>query len=101
MNVDEIPLTPDNQQFSITLNSTSYRMRIIWRDDPGWVLDLQDSAGVNLITEIPLVTNGNLLAQYAYMGFGFGLVVFCDDATQEYPSKTDLGTGSHLYVVQS
>lgn len=100
--VSEIPLTANNQQFSITLNSVSYQLKILWRDTPGWVLDLQDSSGNNLVAGIPLVTGVDLLAQYGYLGFGFSLVVMCDDDAQEYPLKTDLGTGSHLcYILQS
>ncbi|WP_289627640.1 hypothetical protein [Escherichia coli] len=34
----------------------------------------------------------------AIMGLGFKLVVVCDDNTQDYPSKTDLGGRSHLLV---
>lgn len=40
----------------------------------------------------------DLLAQYAYMGLGFKLVVVCDDSTQDYPTKTDLGGRSHLLL---
>ncbi|MDM2919938.1 hypothetical protein LJU39_15945 [Citrobacter freundii] len=47
---------------------------------------------------IPLVTGADLLAQYGYMGLGFKLVVVCDDSTQDYPTKTDLGGRSHLLV---
>ncbi|WP_089566742.1 Cro/CI family transcriptional regulator [Escherichia coli] len=32
------------------------------------------------------------------MGLGFKLVVVCDDNTQDYPTKTDLGGLSHLLV---
>jgi hypothetical protein len=32
------------------------------------------------------------------MGLGFKLVVVCDDSTQDYPTKTDLGGRSHLLV---
>jgi hypothetical protein len=41
VNVKEIPLSPDNQQFRIRWR-TAYRMRIIWRD-PVWCLDLLNS----------------------------------------------------------
>jgi hypothetical protein len=99
VSANEIPLTPDNQKFSISLNSVSYQMNVVWRDTPGWMLDLLDSSGTNLVTGIPLVTGADLLAQYGYLGLGFALVMLCDDATQEYPTKTDLGTGSHLYYV--
>lgn len=98
--ISEIPLSPDNQQFNISLADTTYKMRLLWRDAAGWVMDMQDSGGNPMITGIPLVTGVDLLAQYAFMGFGFSLYVGCDDATQEYPTKIDLGNGSHLYIVQ-
>ncbi|END6422175.1 hypothetical protein ABMP96_005125, partial [Escherichia coli] len=44
------------------------------------------------------VTGADLLAQYACMELGFKLVVVCDDNTQDYPTKTDLGGRSHLLV---
>lgn len=99
--INEIPLSPDNQQFNISLADTTYRMRLMWRDDAGWVMDMQDSGGNPMISGIPLVTGIDLLAQYSFMGFGFGIYAMCDDVTQEYPTKIDLGNGSHLYFVQS
>lgn len=32
MTIQEIPLTADNQQFSIILAGITWRIRIIWRD---------------------------------------------------------------------
>lgn len=98
MIVSEIPLSPDNQKFSIEIAGTQWRMSIIWRD-PWWVLNLAGSSGKALITGIPLVTDVDLLAQYAWLGLNFQLLVACDDSTQAYPTKTDLGTRSHLYVI--
>ncbi|WP_134705376.1 hypothetical protein [Rahnella sp. CJA17(1/100)] len=99
MVVTEIPLTADNQTFNITLNGNALTMRIVWRDALGWVMDLQDSSGSDLVAGIPMVTGTNLLAQYAYLGLGFGLSVACDEPGVEYPTQTGLGTTSHLYVI--
>lgn len=96
MAIQEIPLTADNQQFSIILAGTTWRISITWRD-LYWILDLQND-GEPVISGIPLVTGADLLAQYGYMGLGFKLVVVCDDSTQDYPTKTDLGGRSHLLV---
>ncbi|EDJ7416999.1 hypothetical protein CHY15_06285 [Salmonella enterica subsp. enterica serovar Brandenburg] len=98
MTIQEIPLTADNQQFSIILAGITWRIRIIWRD-LYWIMDLQNDRGEPVISGIPLVTGADLLAQYAYMGLGFKLVVMCDDSTQDYPTKTDLGGSSHLLVL--
>lgn len=99
MNINEIPLSPDNQTFSTTLAGLTLTMRLVWRDGAGWVLDLLDSNNAGIVTGIPLVTGTDLLEQYSHLALGFKLVVACDDASQEYPTKTDLGVNSHLYVL--
>lgn len=99
MNINEIPLSPDNQTFSTTLAGLTLTMRLVWREGLGWVLDLLDNNDVGIITGIALVAGVDLLEQYRHLELGFQLVVSCDDATQEYPTKTDLGINSHLYVL--
>lgn len=99
MQYSEIPLSPDNQQFNIAINGATYTIRAIWRDDGGWVIDLMDSGGTAIISSIPLVTGADLLSQYRYLELGFVMMVICDVAGQDYPTKTDLGTYSHLYVI--
>ena len=88
-----------DRTFSVVLSvvTSSARISITWRD-LYWVLDLQNDRGEPVISGIPLVTGADLLAQYDYMGLGFKLVVVCDDSTQDYPTKTDLGGRSHLLV---
>ena len=98
MAISEIPLSPENQQFSITLAGTSYRMSVTWRA-AFWCLDIMDSSGADLIKGIPLITGPDLLAQYAYLNPGFSLYVGCDDPANENPTATDLGINSHLYAV--
>ncbi len=98
MIVSEIPLSPDNQTFNIDIAGTRWRMSIIWRE-VWWVMNLADSSRNILISGIPLVTGVDLLAQHAWLGFNFQLAVDCDDSTQIYPGKTDLGIRSHLYVI--
>ncbi|EJN3229173.1 hypothetical protein NPU24_001831 [Escherichia coli] len=98
MNIQEIPLIADNQQFTITLAGVTYTVRVLWRD-VYWVMDLMTGPDSPFIAGIPLVTGVDLLAQYGYLSPGFKLFVVCDDPQQEYPTKSDPGTGSHLLVV--
>ena len=63
MAIQEIPLTADNQQFSIILAGITWRISIIWRD-LYWIMDLQNDRGEPVISGIPLVTGADLLAQY-------------------------------------
>ncbi|MDV2876276.1 phage baseplate plug protein [Phytobacter diazotrophicus] len=98
MNISEIPLSPDNQQFVIAVSGVTYTMRITWRD-PVWYLDLLSADLTPVALALPLITGADLLAQYAYLNLGFSLVVGTDIAGQENPTKSDLGITSHLYVV--
>ncbi|EGT5186455.1 hypothetical protein FZI02_20830 [Cronobacter sakazakii] len=99
MQASEIPLSPDNQRFSVAINGVNYTIRTLWRDDAGWVIDLLDGGGADIVTGIPLVTGANLLEPFSYLELGFGLVVLCDDPLQDYPTKTGLGITSHLWAV--
>ena len=100
MNIQEIPLTPTNQQFAITLGEQQLNMRVMWRDEAGWLLDLMDGTGAELVNSIPLVPGSNLLEQYSYLGITGALAVLVDNNEPELPTKTNLGIGSHLYYVQ-
>lgn len=98
MNTTEIPLSANNQKFSITILGTQYQMQVNWRG-AFWTLDISDSTSAPLVFGIPLITGADLLAQYQYLGFGFSLVVICDVSGQENPTEFDLGIQSHLLIV--
>lgn len=99
MTIAEIPLGADNQIFAIQLAGQQLRLRLIYRDAAGWIMDILDADDEPVISGIPLVTGVDLLAAYRSLGFSGGLWVVSDDEAQEYPSKTNLGYGSHLYFV--
>ncbi|ARS97916.1 phage baseplate plug family protein [Klebsiella pneumoniae] len=98
MAISEIPLSPENQQFSISLAGQSFQMAVTWRA-AFWCLDIMDSSGADLIKGVPLITGADLLAQYDYLRLGFSLYVGCDNPANENPTEADLGINSHLYVV--
>lgn len=97
MNLVEIPLTANNQSFSVTINDVDYQMSVIWRETL-WSLDINDANADPVALALPLITGADLLAQYAYLNLGFSLIVLCDKVGQENPTQDDLGTYSHLYV---
>lgn len=100
MQINEIPLSPDNQQFRIQLGGITYTLRIIWRDAAGWIMDVQDSGGTPLLSGVPLITGVNLLEQYPQLGINGALVVATDNGAPAEPTKINLGTYSHLLFVQ-
>lgn len=99
MNIQEIPLSADNQVFTIQLGNNQLRLRLIFRDEAGWILDVMAVDSTPIISGIPLVTDINLLAPYSHLGFSDSLLVVSDDRAQFYPTKTNLGFQSHLYFV--
>lgn len=93
----EIPLDPKAVVFAITLGNNDYSMQIVWNPiSMCWVLDIADGSDVPLVQGIPLITGADLLAQYAYLGFGGGLVVTTDDGVG-VPTFEGLGVSGHLY----
>jgi hypothetical protein len=95
----EVPLTGMPQRFATALGGITYILNFQWRNNPlaGWVLDIADAGGNPLVAGIPLVTGCDLLAQYAYLGFTGGLVVFSDGDLMSVPTFTNLGALSHVF----
>lgn len=100
MKINEIPLTADNQEFRIAMGNNTFTLRVTWRDVAGWIMDVMDSAGQPVLLGVPLVPGVNLLEQYPELGINGALVVMADNGAPEYPTKKNLGTGSHLYFIQ-
>ena len=88
MSVNEIPMIPDNQEFRITLGDISYTLRVLWRDDAGWIMDVMDSGAQPLLMGVPLVPGVNLLAQYPDLGISGALVVMTDNAQTSTIART-------------
>ncbi|CCV60945.1 hypothetical protein AB8899_12295 [Yersinia enterocolitica] len=101
MNVQEIPLTANNQFFNIALGEISLNLRLVYRDVAGWIMDVRDSGGADMLCGVPLVVGVDLIEQYPELGINGVFAVLSDDSREEYPTKTNLGTGSHLYFVQN
>ena len=96
----EIPLDSDLQTFQVSLNGTTYQIRLLWNYfEGGWFIDLQDTSGNAIIGSMPLVTGADLLEQFAYENFGVHLVVQTDHDVFAVPTYDNIGVTSHLYSV--
>ncbi len=102
MSAFEIPLSPEAQQFNISLGGVTYGVNLYWNANSStWCIDLSDNSGNPIVRGIPLVANVNLLEQYAYLGIGGQLIVQSDDDPNAPPTSDNLGSISHLYFVTS
>ena len=101
----EIPLSPTPQRFRITLAGVNYGLVMSYRAAPcgmgGWCMDINDDLGNPIVCGVPLVTGSDLLAQYAYLGLGGGMMVLSDGDADALPTFENLGItpGSHLYWI--
>jgi hypothetical protein len=95
----EIPLISMPQKLNIELGGTIYILRLRYCFTPmgGWVMDIYDNSGTQLICGMPLVTGCDLLEQYAYVGIQGSMYVETDGNPPEVPTHDNLGTLSHLY----
>jgi hypothetical protein len=97
----QIPLIAAPQKLTITLSGVEYQLTLQYRNTNmgGWTLDIADSSGTPLVQGIPLVTGADLLAQYAYLGFGGQLLVQTSSNPDAVPTFDNLGTDGNLYWV--
>ncbi|NDJ56773.1 hypothetical protein GWD52_07155 [Enterobacteriaceae bacterium 4M9] len=101
MSISEIPLTADNQHFTVQLGGRWLRFTLLWRDESGWVVDIHSESDEPLISGVPLVTGVDLFEPYRHLGFSGELRVLLDDDATLYPGKTSLGKRSHLLYISA
>lgn len=89
------------QTFAITLGGVSYQMSLKYRntDQGGWTLDIADQNGNPILNGLPLVTGADLLAQYAYLGFGGQLAVQTNSDPDAAPTFSNLGDDAQIYWI--
>lgn len=96
----EIPLISSPQTMSVQLSGTTYNLEIRWNQiSQYWVLDIYDQNDNLIVGGLSLVTGGDLLASYRYLGFVGSLMVQTDTDTLAAPTFTNLGSTSHLYYL--
>lgn len=101
MAVFNVPLKAAPQTVSVTFPSgVTYKLRLIYQfnADDCWLLDISDALGNPMVCGIPMVTGADLLAQYAYLGFGCSLFCTTDGDANMPPKFWNLGGVGHLWL---
>ncbi|WP_426576677.1 phage baseplate plug family protein [Xenorhabdus stockiae] len=98
MNIVEIPLQAENQQFDIQLGGINYRMRLQHRDSAGWILDIMHPNSEPIVSGLPLVFGVDILEQHRYLGFN-GVLIFHYDDLENETNKEELGKNNRLYFI--
>ncbi|HAS8353279.1 TPA: hypothetical protein I7721_19530 [Vibrio vulnificus] len=96
MNVIEIPVSNKNQQFDIQLGGGRYRIRLVYRQFCGWVVDMMTQTGSEIFTGVPLVSGVDILEAYRYTGIKGSLFFYCENQENE-TDRDELSIGNRLY----
>ncbi len=100
MTAYEVPFSPQPQTFTISLANVSYRLTTKWCAAlEAWILDIAGPDNLPLVTGIPLITGTDLLAPFAYLGFGGSLFVQSSGNLDAVPGFNDLGTSGLVFFV--
>ena len=100
MSAFPLPVSSSAQSFFVQLVNVTYKLTLKWNSVAlCWVLDLADSDEVPIVQGIPIVTGTDLLAPYAYLGIGGGLVALTEGNPDAVPTFENLGAGGDVYFV--
>jgi hypothetical protein len=100
-NVFLVPFVPATPQIlQISIGGTTYTMKVRWCVPANcWMLDLSDASGNPILQGIPLITGTDLLAQFAYLGLGFSLLVQSNNDPTAVPTFASLGLTGNVYIL--
>lgn len=97
----EIPLQPRNQELTVLLGETYYRVVVVWNDSNDgnacWVMDIFKEDGTPVLQGVPLVSGGDLLDGLDYLEVPGKLFCGHNGDLLDPPKYGDLGSTSHLY----
>lgn len=94
-----IPLLPQSQTLTITLNGVLYNLNVFWRGT-NYVLDIMDSNNNPIVLGIDVVTGCDLLGQLKHLNIPGYWVVLSQPDTSTIPQYGDLGITSFIYILQ-
>ncbi len=110
-NAYQIPLSGENETFTVSLGGTEYQLTFTWNDaeQGGWILDIATATASSdssdetdsfspLVSGIPVVTGCDLLGPYRSLGFTGSLIVYAEDSDAA-PTEDTLGESCNLYYV--
>lgn len=96
----EIPLSPNPQQFLITLGQVAYGLTVRWCTPMScWIMDIATEAGALILGAVPLQPGVDLLGQHQHLGIGGSIYVQSDADLNATPQYNDLGISGHVYFV--
>jgi len=100
MSVYEIPLIPGPQRITIRLGSQYYSLSLSWCTPIStWMISIMNDRGVWVLSNIPMVTDYDLLEPYEYLGIG-GHLFAKNLGTQGDPiDYSSLGRTGKLYFL--
>lgn len=100
MSAFPLPVSASAQTFFVQLDNLTYKITLRWNAVAVcWVMDIADFEEEPMVQGIPIVTGTDLLAPYAYLGIGGGIVALTEGDPDAVPTFENLGTGGDVYFV--
>lgn len=100
MSAFPLPASATAQSFFIQLDNISYKITLRWNAVAVcWVMDIADFEEEPMVQGIPIVTGTDLLAPYAYLGIGGGIVALTEGNPDAVPTFENLGNGGDVFFV--
>lgn len=96
----EIPTSPRNEIFRISLAGTEYQIaQRFCVAVNAWVVNIDNADGSALLHGVMLVTGADLLSQFKHLGIEGEIIVQSDDDVDKVPDYATLGSTGHLYFL--
>lgn len=100
MSAFPLPVSSSAQSFFVQLVNISYKITLRWNAVAiAWVMDIASQDEVPLVQGIPIVTGVDLLAPYAYLGIGGGIIAITEGDQDKVPTFDNLGKGGDVFFV--
>lgn len=96
--ITEIPLSPDNQFYYVTLDNKNYKLAVEWNHMASfWMLSLTTDEGKTIFSCVPLLLKVNLLRQYSEPN---GVLMVLSSKGYRDIYHRELGNVAKLYYLQ-
>ena len=96
----EVPVSPKPESFSLELANVGFKFTTAWCPPLScWVISITLPDDTPVVMGIPVVTGVDLLAPYAYLGFGGGLIAQPLGDVDTPPTFENFGVSGLLFFV--
>lgn len=97
----KIPISGENESFTISILGNNYKIQLQWRDIPfnSWGFSIGNESGW-LLQGVSVVFGIDLIKPLSFMNLGFKIVLGCNGKNTGL-NQNNFGTTYGLYVIEN